>query len=105
MISLTINGEDRQLDVEPDMPLLWALRDVAKVKGPKFGCGIAACGACTVMVDGQARRSCVTPVESVDGAEITTIEGWRRGTRSMRCRRRGSPSRWRNAATASPARS
>ncbi len=79
MISLTINGEDRQLDVEPDMPLLWALRDVAKVKGPKFGCGIAACGACTVMVDGQARRSCVTPVDSVDGAEITTIEGLAEG--------------------------
>ncbi len=79
MISLTINGKDRQLDVEPDMPLLWALRDVAKVKGPKFGCGIAACGACTVMVDGEARRSCVTPVESIDGAAITTIEGLAEG--------------------------
>lgn len=75
MVELTINGEERQLDVDGEMPLLWALRDVAKVKGPKFGCGIAACGACTVLVDGDPRRSCVTPVESVEGAQITTVDG------------------------------
>lgn len=75
MIELTINGDVRSLDVDGEMPLLWALRDVAKVKGPKFGCGIAACGACTVLVDGYPLRSCVTPVESVEGAEITTVDG------------------------------
>lgn len=75
MIELTINGDLRSLDVDGEMPLLWALRDVAKVKGPKFGCGIAACGACTVLVDGYPLRSCVTPVESVEGAEITTVDG------------------------------
>ncbi len=75
MIDLTINGEERSLDVDGEMPLLWALRDVAKVKGPKFGCGIAACGACTVLVDGAPTRSCVTPMETVEGAQITTVDG------------------------------
>ena len=74
-ITLRVNGEPRTLDIEPEMPLLWALRDELGLTGTKFGCGIAACGACTVQVDGVATRSCVTPVEAVDGAEITTIEG------------------------------
>lgn len=73
-MKLTVNGTELELDAEPDMPLLWALRDLAGIKGPKFGCGIASCGSCTVMIDGQPRRSCVTPVEDVDG-EVTTIEG------------------------------
>jgi isoquinoline 1-oxidoreductase alpha subunit len=75
MATLTVNGVEYQLDVEPDMPLLWVLRDELGLNGTKFGCGIAACGACTVHVNGRAIRSCVTPVQSVDGAAITTIEG------------------------------
>lgn len=71
---LTINGERHELEVEPDMPLLWALRDELGILGPKFGCGIAMCGACTVHVDGQPVRSCVMPVEAVSG-DVTTIEG------------------------------
>lgn len=74
-ISFTVNGTRHELDVEPEMPLLWALRDELGLTGTKFGCGVAACGACTVHVDGMAMRSCVTPVEMVDGTEITTIEG------------------------------
>ncbi len=74
-ITLKVNGTTHRLDIEPDMPLLWALRDELGLTGTKFGCGVAACGACTVHVDGVATRTCVTPVEAVDGAEITTIEG------------------------------
>jgi isoquinoline 1-oxidoreductase alpha subunit len=73
-MELRVNGTTVSLDADPDMPLLWALRDVAGLTGTKFGCGIAQCGACTVLVDGQPVRSCVTPVSSVSG-EITTIEG------------------------------
>lgn len=74
-ITLNVNGTSHKLDIEPDMPLLWALRDELGLTGTKFGCGVAACGACTVHVDGIATRTCVTPVEAVDGAAITTIEG------------------------------
>jgi len=74
MISLQVNGEWRELDVEPEMPLLWALRDELGLTGTKFGCGIAACGACTVQVDGVAQRSCVLPVGAVDGASVRTVE-------------------------------
>jgi len=74
MATLKINGKEHQLDVPDDMPLLWALRDVVQLTGTKFGCGIAQCGACTVHVDGEATRSCVTPVSSVQGKEVTTIE-------------------------------
>ena len=73
-MNLKINGQPVELEADPDMPLLWALRDVAGLTGTKFGCGIAQCGACTVLVDGEPVRSCVTPVGSVTG-EITTIEG------------------------------
>lgn len=73
-MELTINGSKRQIDVEPDTPLLWALRDGLGMTGTKYGCGLAQCGACTVLVDGQATRSCVTTVESVASAQITTIE-------------------------------
>ena len=74
-ISLTVNGEARDLDVASDMPLLWALRDHLQLTGTKFGCGMALCGACTVHLDGQATRSCVTPVTAAAGRQITTIEG------------------------------
>lgn len=75
MISLTINGKQRKLDVEPEMPLLWALRDIAKLTGSKFGCGKGLCGACTVHMDGVAIRSCITPISAVAGKKVTTIEG------------------------------
>ena len=75
MANFKVNGQDKTLDIEPDMPLLWALRDELGLTGTKFGCGIAACGACTVHINGVAVRSCITPVSAVEGQEITTIEG------------------------------
>jgi len=74
-LSLTVNGQQHTLDIEPDTPLLWVLRDELGLKGTKFGCGAGLCGACTVHVDGQPARSCSTPVELVVGAKIITIEG------------------------------
>jgi isoquinoline 1-oxidoreductase alpha subunit len=74
-ITLTVNGQNRTLDVDPDTPLLWAIRETLGLTGTKFGCGIAQCGACTVHVNGKAERSCIMPVSSVEGATITTIEG------------------------------
>ncbi|GGX88019.1 oxidoreductase [Litchfieldella qijiaojingensis] len=74
MVTLTINGQDHELDVPDQMPLLWALRDVVQLTGTKFGCGMAQCGACTVHLNGEAVRSCVTPVSQAQGREITTIE-------------------------------
>ena len=75
MITLNVNGKARQVDVPPDMPLLWAIREKLELTGTKFGCGIAQCGVCTVHVDGQPVRSCITPAGSVVGKKITTIEG------------------------------
>ncbi len=74
-ITITVNGQDHSLDVEPDTPLLWVLRDGLGLTGTKFGCGIAACGACTVRVNGRAVRSCTMAVSAVEGANVTTIEG------------------------------
>ncbi len=74
MITLNINGKDEQLDAPDDTPLLWALRDHLHLTGTKFGCGMAQCGACTVHLDGQAIRSCVTPISAAVGKKITTIE-------------------------------
>jgi len=74
-INVTINGAARELDVPPDMPLLWAIRDHLQLTGTKYGCGMALCGACTVHIDGQPTRSCVTPVSAVQGRRVTTIEG------------------------------
>jgi len=74
MIELNINGRAMTVDADPSTPLLWALRDNLGLTGTKFGCGVAACGACTVHVDGQPRRACITPISSVTGARITTIE-------------------------------
>ncbi len=73
MIKLTVNGVAHSLDVPDDMPLLWVLRDELDLKGPKYGCGVAQCGACTVHIDGNPVRACITPVSSVDGA-VTTLE-------------------------------
>jgi isoquinoline 1-oxidoreductase subunit alpha len=74
-VSFRVNGAMVTVDVPPDMPLLWVLRDVLDLKGTKFGCGVAQCGACTVHVGGQATRSCVLPASAVDGADVLTIEG------------------------------
>ena len=74
MITLNINGKQHQLDAPEDMPILWALRDIVHLTGTKFGCGMAQCGACTVHLDGQPIRSCVTPVAAAIGKNITTIE-------------------------------
>lgn len=75
MLTLNINGTAHQIDAPPDMPLLWAIRDLVGLKGTKYGCGIAQCGACTVLVNGSAARACVLPVSAAVGQAITTIEG------------------------------
>ena len=75
MIRLSINGTTQELDVDPDMPLLWALRDTVGLTGTKYGCGKALCGCCTVYLDGDPVRSCILPIGSVEGRSITTIEG------------------------------
>ena len=74
-ISFTVNSEPVTVDTDPDMPLLWVVREQLGLTGSKFGCGIAACGACTMQVDGAATRTCVLPVSAVDGADVRTIEG------------------------------
>jgi len=74
MITLNVNGKPRKLDVPDDMPLLWTLRDVLSMTGTKFGCGAGLCGACTIHIDGQPTRSCITPVSAAAGKRITTIE-------------------------------
>jgi len=74
MTPLHVNGRTVAVDAEPDTPLLWALRDHLGLTGTKYGCGVAACGACTVHVDGRPRRSCTTPISAVAGAQVTTIE-------------------------------
>jgi isoquinoline 1-oxidoreductase alpha subunit len=74
-IKFTVNNESHELNVDPHMPLLWALRDYLKLTGTKFGCGMSLCGACTVHIEGQPTRSCVTPVSAVEGKSVTTIEG------------------------------
>lgn len=75
MINMTVNGRAVSLDADPDMPLLWAVREELQLTGSKFGCGAAQCGACTMHVAGAAVRSCLTPISSVAGAQVTTIEG------------------------------
>jgi isoquinoline 1-oxidoreductase alpha subunit len=75
MITINVNGTQHQLDLEPDTPLLWVLRDVIGLTGTKYGCGVAECGACTVHIDGEAMRSCSVPIGLIDGTRIVTIEG------------------------------
>jgi len=99
-MQLTLNGKTVSLDIETDMPLLWAIRDEAGLTGTKFGCGVAMCGACTVLLDGEPVRSCSLPASAAVGRKITTIEGLRA---PRPCKRPGSPSRCRSAATASRA--
>jgi isoquinoline 1-oxidoreductase subunit alpha len=79
MARFVVNGQSTQVDVEPSTPLLWVLREQVGLTGTKYGCGMAQCGACTVHVDGQATRSCVTPVSTVEGKRVTTIEGLAQG--------------------------
>ena len=74
-LSLNVNGVEHRIDADPDMPLLWALRDLVGLTGTKFGCGMSFCGACTVHLDGEAVRSCMTPVREAAGRKVTTIEG------------------------------
>ena len=74
-IRITVNGQDHSLDVEPDTPLLWAIRETLGLTGTKFACGISACGACTVLLNGRAVRSCTLPVSAAEGEAVTTIEG------------------------------
>lgn len=74
-VSFLVNGKPTTVDVAPDMPLLWVLRDVLDLKGTKFGCGVSQCGACTVHLNGAPTKSCALPVSAADGAEVTTIEG------------------------------
>jgi isoquinoline 1-oxidoreductase subunit alpha len=73
--TFTLNGESQTVDVSPEMPLLWVLRDTLNMTGTKFGCGMALCGACTVHINGEMTRSCITPISSVAGKKVTTIEG------------------------------
>ena len=75
MTTISINGTARHIDGDPQMPLLWAIRDILGLTGTKFGCGIGACGACTVHLDGEAVRACITPVSAAEGHEVVTIEG------------------------------
>jgi len=81
MIRFTVNGRPREVEVEPEMPLLWVLRDELDIKGPKYGCGVAQCGACTVLVDGEPARSCTLPVAKLAGRRVVTIEGLAQGER------------------------
>jgi len=100
MITLNINGKDVQLDAPEDMPILWALRDVVHLTGTKFGCGMAQCGACTVHLDGQAIRSCVTPVTVAVGKKITTIEHMQNDKVGQVVKPHGVPLTWCSVVTA-----
>jgi isoquinoline 1-oxidoreductase alpha subunit len=75
VVTFTLNGKERNFDGDPDTPLLWVIRDFEKLTGTKYGCGVAQCGACTVHLDGMTRRSCITPISTVDGSEVIPIAG------------------------------
>ena len=99
-----LNGQRRRAEAEPDSPLLYVLRDQLEMSGPKFGCGVGQCGACTVHVDGQAVRSCSYPVAALGSKKVTTLEkAWAASQSLWRCSRPSSTSRRRSAATASTA--
>ena len=104
-VKFTLNGKSQTVDVVPQMPLLWVLRDSLGMTGTKFGCGMALCGACTVHINGQPTRSCITQVSTVAGKNVTTIEGLSAPITAIRCRKPGSRPTCRSAATASRARS
>ena len=103
MISLTINGQTHNIDVEPDTPLLWALRENVGLTGTKYGCGIAQCGSCTVHIDGVAVRSCSLPVSAAAGKRITTIEGLAENGVLHKVQKAWLDQTCRNAAIARPA--
>jgi nicotinate dehydrogenase subunit A len=102
-IPLKVNGKSQFVDAEPDMPLLYALRNDLRLNGPKFGCGLAQCGACTVIMDGNAIRSCVTPMSAVQNKRSRRSKGWARPKRCTRFSRPSSMSKRRSVATASTA--
>lgn len=104
-MQLTVNGTMHEVDVEPEMPLLWVLRDELDIMGPKYGCGIAQCGACTVHIDGVAVRSCQLAVGDLAGGEVTTIEGLGSPKACTLCKRLGSSTRLHNAVIARGGRS
>lgn len=87
MVKFTLNGVPQEVDAPPDMPLLWVVRDVLKLTGTKFGCGMALCGACTVHLNGSATRSCILPVGAVEGQQVRTIEGLAKGGALHPCQR------------------
>ena len=103
--TLTVNGRAASVDVPADMPLLWVIRDVLNLKGTKFGCGMAQCGACTIHLDGEPTRACVTPVSAVGAQEDHDDRGPVGRRRRIRCSRPGWPTTCRSAATARPGRS
>ena len=104
MITLRVNGQTQSFDGDPSMPVLWYLRDVLGLTGTKFGCGVAACGACTIHLDGDATRSCVTAMSDANGKSITTIEGLD-PEGNHPCKKLGARSTCRSAAIVRPARS
>jgi len=104
MITLFVNGRKHEVDVTPDTPLLWAVRDELNMTGSKFGYGVAQCGCCTMLVDGEATRTCVLPVSAAVGKHVETIES-SRTTIHIRFSVRGSPSKYRSAAIVNPGRS
>ena len=79
-VNLFVNGKEHLVEIDPEMPLLWALRDILDLTGTKYSCGIGECGSCSVLIEGEAVRSCITPASSAEGKEITTIEGLSNGT-------------------------
>ena len=102
MTTFTLNGEIRTVDTDPETPVLWVIREQLDLTGTKFGCGMAQCGACTIHVNGRAQRACITPIASLEGASITTIEGLKvMMDRFMRFSRRGLITRFLSAVTVS----
>src|ERR1700681_1317445 len=102
MIALDVNGRHHEIDADPDTPLLYVLRNDLALNGAKFGCGLGQCGACTVLVDGKAMFSCITPISALGGRRIRTVEGRARSSGRAPCNAPSSRSRRRNAATAFP---
>ena len=102
-IELNVNGKTHTIEAEPDMPLLYALRDDLGMNNPRFGCGLAQCGACTVLINGEPARSCATPVDSVAGKQITTLSGIGNEAKPHKVQAAFIESRCRSAATASTA--
>ena len=100
-VKLTVNGKRHTVSSAPDTPLLYVLRNELDLHGPRFGCGLSQCGACTVHIDGQALRSCIVPVSTVAGKKVTTLEGLGTAKNRIRSSRRSSPRRPPSAATAS----